>query len=458
MKAVDAVAFIDERTGKAPLLRKALRYVFPEHWSFLLGEIALYAFIVLVGTGVYLTLFFEPSLARTTYEGSYDALLGVEMTEAYASTLSLSFDVRAGLLMRQTHHWAANVFVAAIVLHLLRVFFTGAFRKPRDLTYYVGVTMLALAVVEGFLGYSLVDDLLSGMGLAIAYGVVLSIPIVGGDLGLLLWGGEYPGAPEFLSRVYIGHVLLLPLAIAALIGLHLLLVTLTKHGQFRMRGRTERNVIGAPMWPSYALRSGGLMLAVASALFLMGGLIQINPIWLWGPFEPWLSTNGAQPDWYMGWLIGTLRIVPPFEPQVFGWTIAPNPFFGGVLWPGLVFLFLYLWPAIERRVTGDRAYHHMLDRPRDAPLRTAVGWALLTTVALGLFAGASDRVMVQAGIDYKAQVWFYRGAFVIAPVIAFLIAFKVCRELREHELHPAIGEEGTPGVRKPEQAPAAGPP
>src|SRR5438105_8462961 len=200
-----AVRWLDERSGAAPFLKGVLRYVFPDHWSFLLGEVALYAFIVLVATGVYLTLFFEPSLSKTVYHGSYSPLRGVEMTDAYRSVLDISFRVKAGLLIRQTHHWAANVFVASIVIHLLRIFFTGAFRKPRDLTYLVGLAMLGAALLEGYLGYSLVDDLLSGMGLAIGYSVALSIPFVGANLASLIWGGPFPGGHEFWSRMYVGH-------------------------------------------------------------------------------------------------------------------------------------------------------------------------------------------------------------------------------------------------------------
>jgi ubiquinol-cytochrome c reductase cytochrome b subunit len=447
------VQFVDERLGQAPFLRKALRYVFPEHWSFMLGEIALYSFLVLVATGIYLALFFEPSLAKTTYDGSYAPLHGREMTHAYASAVHLSFDVKAGLLMRQTHHWAANVFIAAIVLHLLRVFFTGAFRKPRDLTYYVGVTMLMFALLEGFLGYSLLDDLLSGMGLAIAYGVALSVPFVGGAFGLLLWGGEYPGAPDFMSRLYISHVFLLPVLIGALITVHLVLVTLTKHGQFREPGKTERNVVGAPLWPTYALRSLGLAFAVVAALFLLGGLVQINPIWLWGPFDPSLSTNGAQPDWYMGWLIGALRLMPSFEPTIGSYTLIPNPFFGGLLFPVSVFAFLYAYPALERRFSGRREYHHLLERPRDAPWRTAIGLAISSVVAIVLFAGSADRVFVQTGLSYEAQLWIYRVALVVVPVVLLVVALRVCRELKAYELHPLRGERGPEPPQQPGLSP-----
>ena len=190
------VRFLDERSGSAPFLRKALRYLFPDHWSFLLGEIALYAFLVLVATGIYLTLFFEPSLAKTVYHGSYEPLRGAEVSQAYKSVVDISFDVKAGLLIRQTHHWAADVFVAAIVLHLMRIFFTGAFRKPRELTYVVGLLMLFITLLEGYAGYSMVDDLLSGMGLAIGYGVALSIPIIGAQLALLIWGAPFPGSAD----------------------------------------------------------------------------------------------------------------------------------------------------------------------------------------------------------------------------------------------------------------------
>jgi ubiquinol-cytochrome c reductase cytochrome b subunit len=439
------VRFVDSRTGAAPLLKKALRYVFPDHWSFLLGEIAMYSFIVLVGTGVFLTIFFEPSLAHTVYHGTYAPLDGQHMTKAYASTVDLSFRVKAGLLMRQTHHWAADVFVVAIVLHLFRVFFTGAFRKPRELVWYVGVAMLFAALLEGYLGYSLVDDLLSGMGLAIGYSVALSIPFVGGNLGLLLWGGPFPGLPQFESRMFIAHVLIFPILIGGLLTLHLALIVARHHTQFGGRSKTERRVTGLPTFPGYAPRSLGLFFAVCSTLFLLGGLVQINPIWLWGPYEIGQGTNGAQPDWYLGWLIGALRITPGFDLTIGSYTLVPNPFWGGVLMPSAVLGFLLAWPSLERRITGDRAFHNLLDRPRDNPTRTAVGSAVLTCIAGFLFAGAGDRLYSGFGIPYAPQIWFWRFVVFIAPFLVFWIVRRWCEELREEDELPKPSGFALPG-------------
>jgi ubiquinol-cytochrome c reductase cytochrome b subunit len=430
----DPIRFIDERTGAAPFLRKTLRYLFPDHWSFLLGEVALYSFIVLVGTGVYLTLFFEPSLAETVYRGPYVPLQGAQMSDAYRSAVDLSLARDAGLLIRQTHHWAADVFVASIVLHLMRVFFTGAFRKPREITYLVGLTLLFTSLLEGYLGYSMVDDLLSGMGLAIGYSAALSIPVIGGALGRLIWGGAFPGDPAFESRMFIGHVLLFPAILAALIGLHLALVAARHHTQFR-RGpaQTERRLIGVPTFPGQAPRSLGLLSAVAALLFALGGLVQINPIWLWGPYEPGLGTNGAQPDWYLGWLIGALRLVPGFDVTIGSYTLVPNPFWGGILFPTVVLAVLVAWPWVERLVTRDREVHNIVDRPRDAPVRTAVGASFLTWVAMIFIAGSADRATTFFGLDYEAQIRVYRVAVWVIPLLVFLFALSLCRGLKRAE-------------------------
>ncbi len=425
-----AVRFLDQRTGTAPLLKKTLRYVFPDHWSFLLGEVALYCFILLVLTGTYLTFFFDDSVAQMTYHGSYAPLEGATMSHAYASVLHISLDVKAGLLIRQTHHWAANVFVAAIVLHLLRIFFTGAFRKPRDLTYLLGLGMLMLALLEGYAGYSLADDLLSGMGLAIGYSVAMSIPFVGANLANLIWDGPFPGSSAFWPRLFIAHVLVLPVLIGGLLAAHLVLVASRHHTQFKRSAReTERHVVGIPAFPGQAPRSIGLMLWVFAVLFLLGGLVQINPVWLWGPYHVGDGTNGAQPDWYLGWLIGALRLVPGFDLTIGHYTLVPNPFWGGVLFPGLVFGVLILWPWLERKATGDDAFHNLLERPRDNPWRTAVGVAIVTWVFLIFVSGSADRVDVLFGIDYATQIWVYRVAIWVVPLAALFVTKRVCDEL-----------------------------
>jgi ubiquinol-cytochrome c reductase cytochrome b subunit len=347
--------------------------------------------------------------------------------------VDISLRVKSGLLIRQTHHWAADVFIAAIVLHLLRIFFTGAFRKPRDLTYYIGLLMLITALLEGYLGYSMVDDLLSGMGLAIGYSVLMSVPFIGANLAQLLWGGPFP-THVFESRMYIAHVFLFPIIIGTLIALHLTLVASRHHTQFPGKRRTERKVVGVPTFPGQTPRSLGLAFAVAAVLFLMGGLIQINPIWQWGPYHVSTATNGAQPDWYLGWLIGALRLMPSFDVTIGHYTLVPNPFWGGVAFPLFVFLVLFAWPSLERRFTKDDAFHNLLDRPRDAPWRTAIGVAFFTWVFIVFVAGAADRLFVLFDLSYQGQVRVYRILVWVLPVVALLVAKRVCDELVRGEV------------------------
>jgi quinol---cytochrome-c reductase cytochrome b subunit len=455
------VRFLDERSGTAPFLRRTLRYVFPDHWSFLLGEVALYAFVVLVATGTYLALFYTDSTAKVVYHGPYTPLQGQEMTDAYRSVVDISTTVKAGLLIRQTHHWAANVFIAAIVLHFMRIFFTGAYRKPRELTYWLGLTVLVVSLLEGYLGYSMVDDLLSGMGLAIGNGVALSIPFVGANLAALIWDGPFPGGSAFFPRMYIAHVFLIPALIAVLLSAHLALVALRHHTQFRSGPRqSERKVVGVPTYPGQTPRSLGLFLGVAGVLFLLGGLVQINPVWLWGPYHTYSSTNGAQPDWYLGWLIGALRLMPSWDFTIGHYTVVPNAFWGGALFPLAIFAFLYLWPLLERRFSGDRMYHNLLERPRDNPWRTAIGVGFVTWVLLVFVAGSADRIQVLFDLSYSAQIWLFRVLFFVAPPVAGAIAYRVCVELRRGELvererkraEHAARDEREPPLRVDEEA------
>jgi ubiquinol-cytochrome c reductase cytochrome b subunit len=424
--------WFDDRLGGTRFTRKALDKVFPDHWSFMLGEVALYCFIVLVVTGVFLTFFFHPSAQDVVYNGSYAPLRGVHMSEAYRSTVQLSFDVRAGLVMRQIHHWAALLFLAAIVVHLCRIYFTGAYRRPRELNWVIGLTMLILAMANGFAGYSLPDDLLSGTGLRIAYSVVLAVPLVGALIASLVFGGEFP-APDITSRLYVIHILLVPAAIATLLAAHLAIVWRQKHTQFRGVGHTEESVVGSRLWPTYAWRSLGLFALVAAITAFLGGLVQINPVWLYGPFKPYAVSTAAQPDWYMGWLEGALRLAPAFRMQVFGYRV-PEIIVPAVIFPGLTFLLLYAWPAIDKRLTGDRAEHHLLYRPRDRPSRTALGVAVLAFYVILFIAGSQDLIAQATNISIVPVTWTLRIALVVVPLAAGALSYKICVDLaREPE-------------------------
>ncbi|MEH0841978.1 cytochrome bc complex cytochrome b subunit [Micromonospora sp. CPCC 205711] len=419
---------LDDRLRLSPITRRALAKVFPDHWSFMLGEIALYSFLALILTGIYLTFFFDASSADRVYHGGYAPLDGATTSAAYASTVRLSWDIRAGLLIRQTHHWAALVFVAAILLHLTRIFFTGAFRKPRELNWLIGVTMLTLALANGFTGYSMPDDLISGMGLRIIVSVVESIPLVGAWLVSLGLGGEFP-SDVMIPRLFISHVLLVPAVLVALVSLHLAILVRQKHSQFPGPGRTEHNVVGSLLWPSYALRSLALFAWVLAVLFALGGLVQINPVWLYGPFEPAQSTSPAQPDWYVAWGDGALRLFPPWEFRIAG-HLVPVPFLPGVVLGGITFLALYAWPFAERILTRDRRQHHLLDRPRDHPVRLAVGVGALTFYVVLTVAAGDDILARLLRVSVYDLLALFRVLALVLPLLTGGVAFLAARALR----------------------------
>src|SRR5947209_4083863 len=393
----------------------------------MLGEVALYCFVILVLTGVFLTFFFNASAHEVVYHGSYKPLEGVRMSEAYRSTVRLSFDVRAGLVMRQIHHWAALLFAASVVAHLCRIFFTGAFRRPRELNWVIGVTLLVLVILNGFTGYSLPDDLLSGTGLRIAYSIALSIPIAGTWLAFLFFGGEFP-ATALIPRLFVIHVLLIPAIIVGLLTAHLAILWRQKHTQFRGPGRREDNVVGSHLWPTYAAKSVGLFGLVFAVIAALAGLAQVNPVWLYGPFEPSAVSTAAQPDWYLGWLEGALRIFPPWDVVIFHHTIS-EVFFPAVVLPSVTFGLLYLWPVMEAWVTKDRATHHLLDRPRDRPVRTAIGVGVLTFYSVLLLAGGQDIFAQQLNVSIGAVVITFRILLFALPVLTAWFSWKLCRDL-----------------------------
>jgi ubiquinol-cytochrome c reductase cytochrome b subunit len=434
---------IDSRYHPSAAVRRQLNKVFPTHWSFLLGEIAMYSFIVLLITGTYLTLFFDPSMTEVTYQGVYQPLRGVEMSKAYASTLDITFEVRGGLFVRQVHHWAALLFSAAIMVHLARIFFTGAFRRPRELNWVSGSLLLILAMFEGYFGYSLPDDLLSGIGLRAALSsITLGIPVIGTWLHWALFGGDFPGQ-ILIPRLYALHILLIPGIMIALVAIHLTLLWFGKHTQFPGPGRTEKNVVGVRVMPVFAVKSGAFFAIIVGILGLMGGLLQINPIWQLGPYKPSQVSAGSQPDFYMMWTEGLARIWPAWELYLGNYTVPAAV--GVALIMGLVFSLLITYPFIERKLTGDNAHHNLLQRPRDAPVRTAIGAMAIAFYMVLTLSAMNDIIALKFHISLNATTWIGRIGMVVLPAIVYHVTYRWCiglqrsdRAVLEHGIETGI--------------------
>ncbi|MFC4105500.1 cytochrome bc complex cytochrome b subunit [Micromonospora zhanjiangensis] len=429
-----AAGEVDDRLQVATPLRRLLNKVFPDHWSFLLGEIALFSFIVLLLTGVFLTFFFEPSMKEVVYNGSFTPLRGTTMSAAYESSLNLTFDVRGGLVMRQMHHWAALLFMASIVVHMMRIFLTGAFRKPRELNWIIGYLLFWIGFLAGFTGYSLPDDGLSGTGLRIASAIMLSIPVIGTWVTTAIFNGEFPGT-IIISRFFIAHVLLIPGLLVALISVHLGLVFKQKHTQWPGPGRTNSNVVGERMFPRYALKQGGFFMLVFGVIALLGGLFQINPIWLFGPYEAAVVSAASQPDWYVMMLDGSTRLMPAWEiniPIGDGYVIPPI-FWPTVVLPGLLTMLPLAYPFIEARLNKDRKSHNLLQRPRDVPARTALGAMAVAFFLVLTLSGGNDVIADKFFISLNAMTWAGRIGLIILPPLAYYFTYRLCLGLQQHD-------------------------
>ena len=431
-------SWLDDRFHGARGFRVFMRKVFPDHWSFMLGEIALWSFVVLLLTGTFLSFFFVPSTSEVLYHGSYVKLNGIKMSEAYASTLRISFDVRGGLLIRQIHHWAADLFMAALIIHMLRMFFTGAYRKPREVNWLIGIVLFSVGLLEGLFGYSLPDDQLSGAGLRIFEGVLQGIPIVGTYLAFFLFGGPFPGH-DIVPRMYIIHVLLIPGLILALITAHLFIMVHQKHTQMPGLGNTERNVNGQPFYPYFMAKGGAWFFFIFGALVLLSTFAQINPIWLYGPYTPVAISSASQPDFYMGILEGSLRMMPAWEINFLGHTLSLSVLIPFALPLTIVLGGAALWPFFEQWATGDKSWHNVNDRPRNAPVRTAVGVAAITFYGVLWAEGANDVLADFLHIPLYTVTWISRVLVFVGPVLAYVITKRVClglqRKDREDLLH-----------------------
>jgi ubiquinol-cytochrome c reductase cytochrome b subunit len=403
----------------------------PTHWSFMFAEVALYSFIVVVLTGIFLAFFYDPSSTVVTYRGPYGPLSGTEMSRALDSTLHMSFEVRGGLLLRQAHHWASLLLLAALAMHLVSMFFTGAFRRPRQLNWLVAFAVFALCLIAGWTGYALPDDMLSGTGLRIVHGVILGIPIVGTWLAFLVFGGQFPS--EIIANFYPVHAIVAPLVVVGLIGVYVALLISQRPAQFAGPGRSNDNVVGIPLLPRYAALSGGLFALVFAVILLIAATVTINPVWNYGPASPGDASAGSQPDWYMGFLDGALRLVPPgWEIELFGQTLtlavlAPLAVVGGFM------AVVALYPFFEAWITGDRREHHILDRPRNAPTRTGIGVAGVIFYATLWGAASSDIVATQFRVSIEAVTLVYQVGLIVGPVVGFVIARQVALALQRRD-------------------------
>lgn len=444
-----AANYIDERTSISGFVKELGRKIFPDHWSFMLGEIAMWAFVVVLLSGTFLTFFFQASMTETHYNGAYIPLRGVEMSAALESTLRISFDIRGGLLVRQIHHWAALVFVAGIGVHMLRIFFTGAFRKPRELNWVIGFIMFILAMAEGFTGYSLPDDLLSGNGLRIIDGMVKGIPLIGTWTSFLLFGGEFPGS-LIVGRLYTLHILLLPAILVALLVVHLMLMIINKHTQFAGPGRTNSNVVGYPMMPIYMTKMGGFLFITFGVIVLIASLFTINPIWNYGPYDPSPVSAGTQPDWYIGFADGGLRLAPSNWDIVF----LDRTWSFGILVPlaviGLFIVAVLIYPFLEAWITGDKREHHIAQRPRNAATRTAIGAAGVTFYAVLWAAASSDIIATHFHLTMEGVIHTLQALLIVGPVIAYFVTKRMCLALQKKDREIALhGYESGRIVRLP---------
>ncbi|MFF9847489.1 cytochrome bc1 complex cytochrome b subunit [Streptomyces litmocidini] len=421
----------DGRLGIYTLAKANMRKIFPDHWSFMLGEVCLYSFLIIILTGVYLTLFFHPSMNEVEYVGPYVPLQGQLMSEAFNSTMHISFEVRGGLLIRQIHHWAALIFLAGMFVHMMRVFFTGAFRKPREINWLFGFLLFFLGMFTGFTGYSLPDDLLSGTGVRFMQGAILSVPVLGTYLSMFLFGGEFPGG-DFVARFYSAHVLLLPGIMLGLVVAHLILVFVHKHTQFAGPGRTNDNVVGMPLLPVYMAKAGGFFFLVFGVIAVVAAIASINPIWAIGPYRPDQVSTGAQPDWYMGFAEGLIRVMPGWEINLWGHTLVLGVMIPLAIFPA-VLAAIAVYPFIESWITGDKREHHIAQRPRNAPTRTAFGVAWITAYMIMLVGGGNDLWATHFHLSLNSITWFVRIFFFAGPVIAFVATKRICLGLQRRD-------------------------
>jgi ubiquinol-cytochrome c reductase cytochrome b subunit len=424
------VRALDTRIRFSVPLHRTLKRIFPTPWSFLLGEVTLFSFVGTVLSGVYLALFFDPSISPARYHGAYALFAGRMLPSAFASVLDLSVAVPFGLVARRFHHFAVHLFLASLVLHAARVYFTGAFRRPRDVTWWAGLGLLALALVNGFTGYCLPFDVRGGTALRMMMTTVESVPWIGGWLASLVFGAPFPG-PFILGRLYIEHVFLGPALIAAFLAAHLWLIVRLTHTDYPGPGRSERIEVGARLWPEQTARSTSLMFMVFGWTALLSAFFPVEAVQVYGPFQSATSYPPLEPDWFLMWVEGAFRLIPrQLNFHLLGANFT-NPFYGALVLPVIVFASCAIYPQIDARIYGQRVHaHHVLEGPTERPFRTAFGvsgLSFLVFLSLGaLDDWAASRFNV--GVATVDHLW---GILALAlPLVLFGTALVALRALR----------------------------
>ena len=417
---------LDERLRVRRPARTALHKVFPHHWSFLLGEVTLFAFVLLVATGLYLTMFYTPSVELVTYSGSMALYQGQELPAAFESVVRLSHDVSGGVFFRRVHRGAAYLLVAGMAAHLLRILLTGAFRRPREVNYSVGITLLALGLALAATGQSLPYDVVEGAALRIAYSFLLAIPFVGEQVAFWVFGGDYFG--DAIPRFYVLHILVLPGLFAALATVHLLIVVRQRHTQFPQPDVDgQRQVAGTPLWPSQFATSAALLLAMAAALAAFAAFVPWSDVALHGPALPGHVSNAAHPDVWLLWLEGVLVLYPPWVWYPLPGVVISGPFLAGVLVPLLLFGALAAYPFVDRRIAPPDGDVHVLQHPGEVPLRTGFVVGLTTLVGVLTLGGVSDFLARAANMPIERVIMTLRGAAVAGPPLAAAAAAWLAR-------------------------------
>jgi cytochrome b-561 len=437
---------------------------FPAEDSFLLGEVALFSFVVLGLTGIFLGFFYEPSTTEATYEGSVAGFQGEELPAAFMSVLQITYDVPFGMFIRRVHHWAAHLFVASLGLHMLRVYFTGAYRNPRELNWVVGVGLAILAMAAAYTGYSLPFDEFAATATGIGYNMAKSIPLIGGALSKIVFGGEFPSSAT-IPRLYFLHVLVIPLLLAGGLALHMLILIRQKHTEASRSGdvkpassrseipaetaadggaepTVDRDddsvVVGLPAFPNQAAVSAVVFFLTLATLSILAGLLPVHNVAEYGPNNPASTPAIIMPDWFLMWLYGFLKLWPTWLSFSVGPVHFSTEFLGGIVVPGLVFLVVFAWPFIDR----SEPIHFTTD-PLDRPWQTGVGVAGVTFIMIASIAGMNNLLADAIGVSTNVLNPVLTLALVAVPLAAFGIVYRTLRGPVSDPPEAAVPEEGT---------------